>query len=275
MTDRKASHIVVVGGGFGGLTFAKSFKHAGTRITLVDRNNHHLFQPLLYQVAAAGLSPAEIAQPIRSILSRRSDITVLLDEVQDFDLARREVILQRDRLTYDYLVLASGSRTGYFGHPEWERFAPGLKTIEDALRIRSRILLGFERAEGTNDVTERQRLMTIVIVGGGPTGVELAGAFAELSRTVLKRDFRRIDPSHARIILIEAGPVILGHLPPELSASGKRQLEALGVQVRVSTRVEAIREREIELAGGEILGSETILWAAGVTAPGPGRVRHQ
>jgi len=266
MTDRKASHIVVVGGGFGGLTFAKSFKHAGTRITLVDRNNHHLFQPLLYQVAAAGLSPAEIAQPIRSILSRRSDITVLLDEVQDFDLARREVILQRDRLTYDYLVLASGSRTGYFGHPEWERFAPGLKTIEDALRIRSRILLGFERAEGTNDVAERQRLMTIVIVGGGPTGVELAGAFAELSRTVLKRDFRRIDPSHARIILIEAGPVILGHLPPELSASGKRQLEALGVQVRVSTRVEAIREREIELMGGEILGAETILWAAGVAA---------
>lgn len=266
MTEKQASHIVVVGGGFGGLTFAKTFRRADTRITLVDRNNHHLFQPLLYQVAAAGLSPAEIAQPIRSILSGRQDVTVLLDEVKDINLANREIILERDRLSYDYLVLAVGSRTSYFGHPEWEKFAPGLKTIEDALRIRSRILLGFERAEGTTDPVERQKLMTVVIVGGGPTGVELAGAFAELSRTVLKRDFRRIDPSHARIILIEASPVILGHLPPELSLSAKRQLEGLGVQVRLSTRVEAIRDRELELAGGEILRAETILWAAGVSA---------
>jgi len=266
MTEGKASHIVVIGGGFGGLTFAKSFRRAGARITLVDRNNHHLFQPLLYQVAAAGLSPAEIAQPIRSILSRRQDVMVLLDQVTDFDLAKREVILERDRLAYDYLVLALGGCTSYFGHPEWERFAPGLKTIEDALRIRSRVLLGFELAEGTMDPAEREHLMTIVIVGGGPTGVELAGAFAELSRTVLRRDFRRIDPSQARIILIEASPVILGHLPPELSASAKRQLEGLGVQVRLEARVEDIREKELELAGGEILKAQTILWAAGVSA---------
>ena len=217
-------------------------------------------------MAAAGLSPAEIAQPIRSILSGRQDVTVLLDEVKDINLAKREITLERDRLSYDYLVLAVGSHTSYFGHPEWEKFAPGLKTIEDALRIRSRILLGFERAEAPGTRSNGEKLMTVVIVGGGPTGVELAGAFAELSRTVLKRDFRRIDPSQARIILIEASPVILGHLPPELSLSAKRQLEGLGVQVRLSTRVEAIRERELELAGGGILRAETILWAAGVSA---------
>ena len=266
MTDEKARHIVVIGGGFGGLTFAKTFRHPGAQITLVDRTNHHLFQPLLYQVAAAGLSPAEIAQPIRSILAKRADVTVLLDEAKDFDLEKREVILQQNRLTYDYLVLAMGGCTSFFGHPEWEEFAPGLKTLEDALRIRSRVLLGFERAENTPDAAERQKLMTVVIVGGGPTGVELAGAFAELSRTVLKRDFRRIDPSQARIILIEAAPGILGHLPADLAASAKRQLEGLGVQVRVATRVKAIRDREVELEGGEIIAAETILWAAGVSA---------
>jgi NADH dehydrogenase len=266
MTDEKARHIVVIGGGFGGLTFAKTFRHTGAQITLVDRTNHHLFQPLLYQVAAAGLSPAEIAQPIRSILAKRADVTVLLDEAKDFDLQKREAILQQNRLTYDYLVLAMGGCTSFFGHPEWEEFAPGLKTLEDALRIRSRVLLGFERAENTPDAAERQKLMTVVIVGGGPTGVELAGAFAELSRTVLKRDFRRIDPSQARIILIEAAPGILGHLPADLAASAKRQLEGLGVQVRVATRVKAIRDREVELEGGEIIAAETILWAAGVSA---------
>jgi NADH dehydrogenase len=191
---------------------------------------------------------------------------VLLDEVTDFDLEKREVILQQTRLGYDYLVLAMGGCTSYFGHPEWEEFAPGLKTLEDALRIRSRVLLGFERAENTPDAAKRQKLMTVVIVGGGPTGVELAGAFAELSRTVLKRDFRRIDPSQARIILIEAAPGILGHLPADLAASAKRQLEGLGVQVRVATRVKDIRDREVELEDGEILAAETILWAAGVSA---------
>src|SRR5438876_962167 len=221
-------HVVVLGAGFGGLTFCQTFDHPDTRITLVDRQNHHLFQPLLYQVAAAGLSAPEIAQPIRSILANRPRVTVLLDSVLDFDLAERQVLLSKSKLSYDFLVVAIGGCTSYFGHPEWEQFAPGLKTIDDALRIRSQVLLAFEKAENSSDAAERAKLMTIVIVGGGPTGVELAGAFAELARTVLKRDFRRIDPTHARIVLIEAAPAVLAHFPPELSESAKQQLEKLG-----------------------------------------------
>jgi NADH dehydrogenase len=262
----KKFHVVVLGAGFGGLTFCKHFQIADTHITLVDRTNHHLFQPLLYQVAACGLSAPDIAQPIRSILSDRPDITVLLDKVTDFDLARKKVVLEKSTLDYDFLVLGMGGQTGYFGHPEWEKFAPGLKTLDDALRIRSHILLAFEKAENEADTAEHDKLMTIVIVGGGPTGVELAGSFAELTRTVLSHDFRRIDPTQARIILIEGGPVVLSHLPPELSASAQRQLEALGVHVRTNTRVQTIREGEVELAGGEIIRAENILWAAGVSA---------
>src|SRR5205814_7956729 len=197
--------------------------------------------PLLYQVAAAGLSAPEIAQPVRSILSKRQDVTVLLERVSGFDLSQRQVFVEMGPLAYDYLVLALGSCTSYFGHPEWEKFAPGLKTLEDALSIRSRILLAFERAETSTDAAERERLMTMVIVGGGPTGVELAGSFAELARTVLKRDFRRIDPSHARIILIEAGPSVLSYFAPDLSATATRQLQQLGVQVRTSTRLRSMR----------------------------------
>src|SRR5205809_1572569 len=245
MAERK--HIVVLGAGFGGLTFCQHLRAPAARVTVVDRTNHYLFQPLLYQVAAAGLSAPEIAQPIRSILSRRPNITVLLDQVADFDLRGKTVMLQQNRLPYDYLVLALGSCTSYFGHAEWEQFAPGLKTLDDALRIRSRVLLAFERAENSSDSAEREKLMTIVIVGGGPTGVELAGAFAELARTVLKRDFRRIDPAHARIILIEASPVVLSHLPPELAEHATRQLKKLGVVVRASTRVKDIRKGEVEL----------------------------
>ncbi len=266
MAGNTAAHVVVLGAGFGGLTFCQHFRHASARITLVDRTNHHLFQPLLYQVATAGLSAPEIAQPIRSILAHRPNVTVLLDRVLDFDLANRRVVLEQNPLEYDYLVLALGGCTSYFGHPEWEEFAPGLKTLEDALRIRSRVLLGFEKAETTTNAAEREALMTIVIVGGGPTGVELAGAFAELARTVLRRDFRRIDPAQARILLIEAAPSILGHLPPDLSESARRQLTALGVQVRTSVRVAAIRQDEVELAGGEKIRAENIIWAAGVSA---------
>lgn len=262
----KRKHIVVLGAGFGGLTFCQHFRDPAVRITVVDRTNHYLFQPLLYQVAAAGLSAPEIAQPIRSILSNRPNITVLLDQVADFDLAGRTVVLQQNRLQYDYLVLALGGCTSYFGHPEWEQFAPGLKTLDDALRIRSQVLLAFEKAENTDDVAEREQLMTLVIIGGGPTGVELAGAFAELARTVLKRDFRRIDPTHARIILIEASPVVLSHLPPDLAANATAQLKRLGVQVRVSTRVKNIRSGEVELDNGETIRAENILWAAGVSA---------
>lgn len=259
-------HVVVLGGGFSGLEFCKYFDSEDTRVTLVDRTNHYLFQPLLYQVATAGLSATDIAQPIRSILSKRQNITVLMDEVMDINLDEHKVFLRENTLKYDYLVIAMGGRNGYFGHPEWEQFAPGLKTLEDAVAIRSHVLLAFEKAENHTEKKEHQKLMTIVIIGGGPTGVELAGAFAELARTVLVRDFRHIDPKEARIILLEGGPAILGQFPPDLSASAQRQLEHLGVQVRTSTRVKNIRNREVELENGEILHAETILWAAGVSA---------
>jgi len=260
------TQVVVLGAGFGGLTFCRHFRQARTQVTLVDRSNHHLFQPLLYQVATAGLSAPEIAQPIRSIFARRPDVTVLLDEVMDLDLGNHRVRLRKNTLDYDYLVLATGSETGYFGHPDWEPFAPGLKTLADALGIRSRVLLAFERAENETDTAVRDALMTIVVVGGGPTGVELAGAFAELTRTVLRSDFRRIDPALARIILVEGAPVILSNFPPELSRSAQRQLEALGVHVRTSTPVKAIRAGEVEFNQGEILRAGNIIWAAGVSA---------
>jgi NADH dehydrogenase len=226
MEINKPIHIVVLGAGFGGLAFCKRFQLPGARITLVDRTNHHLFQPLLYQVATCGLSAPDIAQPVRSILSDRADVTVLLDNVTGFDFCQRRVLLEKNFLSYDYLVLALGGQTGYFGHPEWERFAPGLKSLEDALRIRSHVLLSFEQAENEADTAEHDKLMTIVVVGGGPTGVELAGSFAELTRTVLKRDFRRIDPTQARIILIEASPnllaIFLGICPAAPAANWKR-----------------------------------------------------
>jgi NADH:quinone reductase (non-electrogenic) len=259
-------HVVVLGAGFGGLTFCQSFHYPAARLTLVDRSNHHLFQPLLYQVATAGLSAPEIAQPVRSILSNKANVTVLLEEVHEFDLAGRRVMLTRDTLAYDYLVLALGSVTSYFGHPEWEAFAPGLKSLQDAIRIRGSVLLAFEKAEMSLDPAEQARLMTIVIVGGGPTGIELAGAFAELARVVLKRDFRRIDPGKARIILIEASPRLLSNMPVDLSESAQQQLEQLGVQVRTSTRVKNITAGCVELTEGEPIHVENIIWAAGVSA---------
>lgn len=266
MAGNKPLHIVVLGAGFGGLMFCKHFRHPNARITLVDRTNHHLFQPLLYQVAACGLSAPEIAQPIRGILSHRADITVLFNQALDFDLAKKRVLLEKGELEYDYLVLALGGQTGYFGHPEWEQFAPGLKTLDDALRIRSQILLAFEQAENETDPAERERLLTIVVVGGGPTGVELAGSFAELARTVLNKDFRRIDPTKARIILIEGSPTVLSHLPPDLSASAQRQLQALGVQIRNNIHVKNIRAGEVELANGDVIRAGNTIWAAGVSA---------
>src|SRR6185436_2236898 len=218
-------HIVVLGAGFGGLTFCQSFNHPTARCTLVDRQNHHLFQPLLYQVATAGLSAPEIAQPIRSILSDQPNVTVLLDNVTGVDLAAKTVQLEESKLGYDYLVLALGGQTSYFGHPEWEQFAPGLKSLDDAMSIRRRILLAFEKAEKSNHPEGLDRWMTIVVVGGGPTGVELAGAFAELTKTVLHKDFKRIDPSRARVVMREAGSRVLAQFPPELSASAERQLK--------------------------------------------------
>ena len=266
MNENKPIHVVVLGAGFGGLTFCKHFRHPNARITVVDRTNHHLFQPLLYQVAACGLSAPEIAQPIRGILSNRQDITVRFNQVIEFDLAKKKVILEKGELDYDYLVLGMGGQTGYFGHPEWEQFAPGLKTLDDALRIRSQILLAFEKAENETNAAERDRLMTIVVVGGGPTGVELAGAFAELARTVLNKDFRHIDPSKAHIILIEGSPLVLSHLPADLSESAQNQLQALGVKIRNNIHVKDIRPGEVELANGEIIRAGNVIWAAGVSA---------
>lgn len=259
-------HIMVVGAGFGGLEFCQRFHHAGARITLVDQANHHLFQPLLYQVATAGLSAPDIAQPIRSILSRRAEITVLLETVTDLKLAEKKAVLTGGDMAYDYLVLALGGRTSYFGHPEWEKHAPGLKSLADAVLIRSEVLMAFERAEAEPLAEKRASLMTIVVVGGGPTGVEVAGALAELARHVLRADFRRIDPAHTRVILIEGGPRLLPHLPNDLSASARRQLEALGVQVQVNKRVSNIFTGCVELEGGETLHAANIIWAAGVAA---------
>jgi NADH dehydrogenase len=225
-----------------------------------------LFQPLLYQVAAAGLSAPEIAEPARSILSCRKDVTVLMDRATGFDLTARRVHCEGHTLDYDYLVVALGGVNSYFGHPEWAEFAPGLKSLDDALRIRRDVLLAFERAENEADPLVRRRLMTLVVVGGGPTGVELAGAFAELSRHVLRRDFRRIDPGQARVVLIEAGPRLLPQLPESLSASALHQLEGFGVEVRLNAKVAEIRRSEVQLENGQVLAAENIIWAAGIAA---------
>ncbi|HWF20459.1 MAG TPA: NAD(P)/FAD-dependent oxidoreductase [Verrucomicrobiae bacterium] len=263
--NTNGKHVVVLGAGFGGLTFCQKFHHANTHVTIVDRNNHHLFQPLLYQVASAGLSGPDIAQPIRAILSKRCDIDVLMEEVVDINLAERQVVLSKDILTYDYLVLALGSVTSYFGHPEWELYAPGLKSLDDAFRIRRKILLAFEHADDETDPQRQQELMTIVVVGGGPTGVELAGTFAELARFVLRRDFRHIDPSRARIILVEGSPRVLSNFPEHLSDKAAEQLKKLGVEVLTGVRVQNIGERCVQLPDREIRAAN-IIWAAGVSA---------
>jgi NADH dehydrogenase len=258
-------HIVVLGAGFGGLTFCQRFPAAAARITLVDRQNHHLFQPLLYQVATAGLSAPDIAQPIRSILAGKRNLEVRMEAVTGFDLAAKKVVLEKSELDYDYLVLALGGVTSYFGHDNWEPFARGLKSIDDALAIRRDVLLAFERAEMETDPERRKQLMTVAVIGGGPTGVELAGAFAELTRNVLTRDFEHIDPRQARIVLVEAGPRLLSHLPASLSASARRQLKAMGVEVKTDSKVTAIRTGKLELTD-ETIPAANIIWAAGVSA---------
>jgi NADH dehydrogenase len=258
--------IVVLGAGFGGLTFCKAFRATDADVTLIDRQNHHLFQPLLYQVATAGLSAPEIAQPIRSILRTKKNVTVLLRDVTGFDLQKREVQFGPDKAAYDYLVLAMGGVTSYFGHPEWEKFAHGLKSLEDAVRIREQVLMSFELAEDSKDEEEKRRLMTIVLVGGGPTGVELAGAFAELARKVLQRDFRRIDPRRARVLLVEGSSRILRQFSERLSASAVKQLEHLGVEVRTNVNVEEMGDGFLRLSDGTQIESQNMIWAAGVGA---------
>jgi NADH dehydrogenase len=257
--------VVIVGAGFAGLSAARGLAGTDHAVTVIDRRNHHLFQPLLYQVATAGLSPADIAAPIRSILRHQANANVLLAEVTGLDLVRREVIAEGRRVPYDILILATGARHAYFGHPEWAEIAPGLKTIEDATALRRRILIAFERAETEDDDAERQRLLTFVVVGGGATGVEVAGAIAELSLRTLASDFRRIDPRAARIILVEAGPRLLPGFSPPLSEAARRSLEALGVEVRLGAAVTALDCSGAGL-GPDRIETRTVIWAAGVMA---------
>ncbi|HUH12754.1 MAG TPA: FAD-dependent oxidoreductase, partial [Longimicrobiales bacterium] len=237
MADERSSppHVVIVGGGFGGIYAARSLRNAAVRITLIDRRNHHLFQPLLYQVATAALSPADIAAPIRQILRRQANVRVLLDTVTGVELERHEVVLESGRrVSYDYLILATGAVDQYFGHDDWAVSAPGLKKLEDAVEIRRRFLLAFEAAEQESDPERVRVLLTVVVVGGGPTGVEMAGAFAEVARhTLTGGDFKRIDPASARVVLLEGGPRLLTTYPEELSEKALRMLEELGVEVRL------------------------------------------
>ena len=259
-------HVVIVGAGFGGIEAAKALRRAPMAVTLIDRQNHHCFQPLLYQVATAALSPADVAWPIRHILRGQDNATVLMAEVTGVDVAARRVLLRdADPVAYDYLVVATGAMHSYFGHDEWAEFAPGLKRIVDATRIRRRILLAFERAELTHDDDERKRLLTFVVIGGGATGVEMVGAIAEIARLTLARDFRRIDPRTAQIILLEAGPRILPTLPVKLSDYAVRALTRKGVEVRTATRVTGCDARGVVLEHGRV-DAATLIWAAGVQA---------
>jgi NADH dehydrogenase len=258
--------VVIVGGGFGGLYTARTLRGAPVHVTIVDRRNHHLFQPLLYQVATAALNPADIAAPIRSVFRGWPNVSVVLAEAVGIDLAAKKLALaDGELLPYDYLVLATGATHSYFGHDEWARFAPGLKSIEDALDIRRRVLLAYEMAEREQDLERRREWMTFVIIGGGPTGVELAGALAEISRQALSREFQHIDPTQARIILIESVPRVLPPYPEDLSAKARTQLERLGVEVRTGARVTGVDANGV-LLGPERILARTALWAAGVAA---------
>jgi NADH dehydrogenase len=263
--EKQARRIVIVGAGFGGLSLAKGLARAPYDITLIDRHNYHLFQPLLYQVATAALSPADIAAPVRAILRGQSNATVMLADVSGVDVARREVIAEGQHVPYDILVLATGAQHAYFGHDDWAPFAPGLKTIDDATYLRRRILLAFERAEAETDAAERARLLTFVVIGGGPTGVEMAGAIAELAKWALAADFRNIDPRSARIILVEGSPRLLPALHADLSEKARLSLEKLGVEVRLNSMVTACSDADVAI-GDERIATRTIMWAAGVKA---------
>lgn len=256
---------MIVGAGFGGLAAAKALADADVQVTVIDRANHHLFQPLLYQVATAALSPEQIAQPIRHILRDAKNITVELDEVVRIDPAAQEIIATDRRYPYDYLILATGARHSYFGHPEWEKDAPGLKSIDDALNIRDRLLLAFERAEKSDDPEERRKALTFVIIGAGPTGVEMAGSIGEVARYTMVQDFRRIDPSQARVILIDAAPRVLPTFDETLSAKALEQLHRIGIEVRTGVGVKGVTPDGVQLEN-EFIPSSTVVWAAGNAA---------
>jgi NADH dehydrogenase len=273
MSEREISRrakVVIVGGGFGGLSVAKGLAGQPFDITLIDRNNHHLFQPLLYQVATAGLSPADIASPIRNILSGQRNAKVMLAEVHGIDTETREVITDVNRVPFDTLVLATGARHAYFGREDWAFYAPGLKSIDDATYLRRRILMAFERAENESDPQERRRLMTFAVIGGGPTGVEMAGAIAELARRALAADFHSIDSRCARVVLVEAAPRVLTPFTEQLSEKARRSLEQLGVEVRLGQAVTDCSCEGIKL-GNDYIPARTIIWAAGVMASPAGR----
>ena len=269
MTDRRPC-VVIVGGGFAGLCAARALRGAPVDVTLLDRRNHHVFQPLLYQVATAGLSAPEIAAPLRSIFRRQSNVAVLMAEVVSVDVPRRRVVLADGETPYDYLILATGATHSYFGHDDWARHAPGLKSIEDALEIRRRLFVAFERAERETDAAARRSWLTFVVVGGGPTGVELAGTVAEIARHTLRREFRRIDPSQARVLLLEGTDRVLPPYPPELSQKARQQLEGLGVEVRPGALVTDVDGHGVCI-GAERIESRTVMWAAGVAASPLGR----
>ena len=262
---KEKPHVVIVGAGFGGLEAAKKLACEDVRVTVIDRTNYYLFQPLLYQVATAALSPADIAAPIRAILSKCENMEVILAEVQGVDVYAKKVRMADGELAYDYLILATGARHSYFGHPEWERIAPGLKSLEDAIEIRRRILLAFEYAEKITDEVARREAMTFVISGGGPTGVEMAAAIAEISRYTLARDFRHINPSKARIILVESDPRVLASFPEDLSASALKQLADLGVEVRTGIRATNVSDFGLQV-GDEFIPCRVKIWAAGNNA---------
>lgn len=275
-SSESRNRVVIVGGGFAGLYAARMLGHTAVDVTLIDRRNFHLFSPLLYQVATGALSPGEIASPLRYILNRQKNTRVLMGDVVDIDVERREVIFKdSSRIAYDTVVFATGSTHSYFGHPQWAKFAPGLKTIEDATEIRARLLVAFERAEREPDAEKRRAELTFVIVGGGPTGVELAGAIAEISRDTLKKDFRSIDPAEARIFLIEGADRLLPPYPPKLSKAAEASLIRLGVQTRTGALVTGIDETGVTVkAGGSDMRipATTVLWAAGVQASPLGKV---
>ncbi|MFM2245164.1 MAG: hypothetical protein RL071_1238 [Pseudomonadota bacterium] len=268
---RTGRRVVIVGGGFGGLAVARRLADTDLQVTLIDRSNHHLFQPLLYQVASAALAPADIAEPIRSIIGGHDNVEVRLAEVEAVQPTERRLILRGgEEVGWDWLVLAAGARHGYFGRPEWEVEAPGLKTLPDALEIRRRVLLAFEQAEWETDPHRRAALMTFVVVGGGPTGVELAGSIADIASQSLPGDFRRVDTRQTKVVLIEAGPSVLGSFAPPLREAAAEQLRALGVELRLGAPVEQVDEHGV-VVKGERISAETVLWAAGNEASPLGR----
>lgn len=276
MQPQVVPQVVIVGGGFGGLYAAKRLSKASVQVTLVDRRNHHLFQPLLYQVATAGLSPGNIAGPLRGILSHQANARVLLGEMSDLD-AKGNAILLADgsRISYDYLILAGGATDSYFGNDQWAKYAPGLKSLEEALEIRRRVLLAYEQAERSKDSGERAALLTFIVIGGGPTGVELAGALSEMAHLTLRGNFRSIDPAEAKIILIEAAGRILPPFPPELSTKAQESLERLGVTVMTQTKVIGVDDHQVTVQtkdGTKEFATRTVLWGAGVKASQLGKV---